>query len=113
MSGPKLVRIATFSELAPSSATKIVHNGVALAVVRIEDSVYVIDDTCSHADVSLSEGTVWSDECEIECWKHGTTFSLKSGEPQSFPATQPVRVYTVSIVDDAVLLSSEGPSKNV
>ena len=32
--------------------------------------------TCSHADYSLSEGDVWEDEREIECPKHGSTFSL-------------------------------------
>ncbi len=98
------VRVAQFSALAPSSATRVVVNDHPLAVVRIEDDVYVIDDTCTHAEVSLSEGTVWDDECEIECWKHGTTFSLVSGEPQSLPATQPVQVYAVTVVGDDVMI---------
>ena len=51
--------------------------------------------TCSHADYSLSEGDVWEDEREIECPKHGSTFSLMTGEPQTLPATQPVPVYDV------------------
>jgi 3-phenylpropionate/trans-cinnamate dioxygenase ferredoxin component len=101
------VRVASFSSLAPSSATKVVIEGHPLAVVRIEDDVYVIDDTCTHAEVSLSEGTVWDDECEIECWKHGTTFSLRTGEPQSLPATQPVRVYTVTRQGDDVMIEWE------
>jgi 3-phenylpropionate/trans-cinnamate dioxygenase ferredoxin component len=98
------VKVAQFSALAPSSATRVVVDGLPLAVVRIEDDVYVIDDTCTHAEVSLSEGTIWDDECEIECWKHGTTFSLVTGEPQSLPATQPVQVYVVSRVGDDVLI---------
>ncbi len=98
------VKVAQFSALAPSSATRVVVNGLPLAVVRIQDDVYVIDDTCTHAEVSLSEGTIWDDECEIECWKHGTTFSLVSGEPQSLPATQPVQVYVVTLAGDDVLI---------
>jgi 3-phenylpropionate/trans-cinnamate dioxygenase ferredoxin component len=94
--------IAQLSDLAPSSVTRMQLNDVAVAVVRIENDVYVIDDLCSHADVPLSEGTLWEDECEIECWKHGTTFSLRTGEPQSLPATQPVRVYEVSVVGNDV-----------
>ena len=47
-----------------------------VAVVRIDDDVYAIGDICSHANVSLSEGEVWCDEREIECPKHGSTFSL-------------------------------------
>jgi 3-phenylpropionate/trans-cinnamate dioxygenase ferredoxin component len=98
------VKVASFSSLAPSSATRVVVEGRPLAVVRIQDDVYVIDDTCTHAEVSLSEGTVWDDECEIECWKHGTTFSLISGEPQSLPATQPVQVYVVTRSGDDVMV---------
>ena len=32
---------------------------------------------------------MWEDEREIECPKHGSTFSLATGEPQTLPATQP------------------------
>ncbi len=98
------LRIASFADLAPSSAVRVMVEGHPLAVVRIEDDVYVIDDTCTHADVSLSEGTVWDDECEIECWKHGTTFSLVTGQPQSLPATKPVRIYTVTRQGDDIFI---------
>ena len=48
----------------------------ASPLVRIGDDFYAIGDRCSHEDFSLSEGEVLADECEIECWKHGSTFSL-------------------------------------
>ncbi len=64
-----------------------------VALVRIGDDVYAIGDTCSHADVSLSEGEVWCDEREIECRKHGSTFSLTPVNRSRSPATQPVPVY--------------------
>ena len=72
--------------------------------VRIGDDFYAIGDECSHADYSLSEGDVWEDECEIECPKHGSTFSLKTGEPQTLPATQPVPTYDVVVDGDDVKL---------
>ena len=48
-----------------------------ICLVRIGDDFYAIGDRCSHADFSLSEGEIWPDEREIECWKHGSTFSLE------------------------------------
>ncbi len=75
-----------------------------ICLVRIGDDFYAIGDTCSHADVSLSEGEVLEDTCEIECWKHGSAFSLKTGEPFTLPATQPVRTYTVRVDGDDVLV---------
>ena len=85
-------------DLAPGTARRFdLAGGHRIALVRIGDDFYAIGDRCSHADFSLSEGEVWSDSCEIECWKHGSTFSLKTGEPQSLPATRPVPVYDIEV----------------
>lgn len=87
--------VCALADLAPNSATRVEVDGRPVALVRIGDDVYAIGDTCSHADVSLSEGEVWCDSKEIECWKHGSAFSLVTGEPQTLPATQPVPVFVV------------------
>jgi 3-phenylpropionate/trans-cinnamate dioxygenase ferredoxin component len=72
--------------------------------------VYAIGDTCSHANISLSEGEVHCDTRELECWKHGSAFSLETGQPSTLPATQPVPVYSVRVVDGTILLSLEDAS---
>ena len=89
----------------PTSARCFDVDGHRIAVVRIGDDFYAIGDTCSHANFSLSEGDVWADEREIECPKHGSTFSLETGEPKTLPATQPVPVYKVRVDGDDVLVS--------
>ena len=48
------------------------------------------------------------DTKELECWKHGSAFSLETGEPQTLPATQPVPVYDVSVVDGDVVIDVTG-----
>ena len=67
-----------------------------------DDTFHAVDDECSHEDYSLAEGEVWADECEIECPRHGSTFDLRTGEPCSLPATQPVHVYEVEVADGTV-----------
>ncbi|HEY7628353.1 MAG TPA: non-heme iron oxygenase ferredoxin subunit [Ilumatobacteraceae bacterium] len=99
--------VCPFDDLAPNSATRFEVAGRPVAVVRIGDDVYAIGDTCSHAEVSLSEGDVWCDEKELECWKHGSTFSLETGEPQTLPATQPVPVYVAKVIDGMVEIDVE------
>jgi len=99
--------VCPLAQLAPNSATRFDVDGRAVAVVRIGDDVYAIGDTCSHANVSLSEGELWCDEKEIECWKHGSTFSLVTGEPQTLPATQPVPVYVAKVVDGMIEIDLE------
>ena len=75
-----------------------------ICLVRVNDGYRAIYDICSHEDFSLSEGEVELDECLIECWKHGSMFSLDTGAPMSFPATQPVPVYEVVVKDKRVLV---------
>jgi 3-phenylpropionate/trans-cinnamate dioxygenase ferredoxin subunit len=59
--------------------------------------IYAIADECSHAAIPLSEGDVG--DGEIECYMHGSRFSLKTGEPLGLPATEPVAVYPVQVTD--------------
>jgi 3-phenylpropionate/trans-cinnamate dioxygenase ferredoxin subunit len=89
--------LCAVDDLAPGASKRFDLGRHRVALVRIGDSFYAIGDECSHADFSLSDGDVLEDECEIECWKHGSTFSLKTGEPQSLPATRPVPVYDVVV----------------
>ena len=100
------LRVCSVKDVEPGSAKLFDVDGQRLCVVHIGDDFYVIDDTCSHADYSLSEGDVWEDELEIECPKHGSTFSLETGDPATLPATQPVRVYHVKIDGDDVVVTN-------
>jgi 3-phenylpropionate/trans-cinnamate dioxygenase ferredoxin component len=99
------VRVCGVDDVAVDSARRFDVDGHRVAVVRIGDDWYAIGDECSHQDYSLSEGEVWADECEIECPKHGSTFSLKTGDPQSLPATKPVPVYEIRVDGDDVLVT--------
>ena len=96
-------------ELPPESARQVEVEGRYVAVARIGDDVYAIGDTCSHAEVSLSEGWVDSDDCAIECAAHGAMFDLKTGEPLSLPATRAVPAYHAAVVDGTVVLTLNGP----
>jgi 3-phenylpropionate/trans-cinnamate dioxygenase ferredoxin component len=95
-------------DLTPGTATRLVIDGIPVAVVRIDDDVYAIGDVCSHANVSLSEGEVWCDEREIECPKHGSTFDLRTGEPLTLPATQPVPAFRTVVEGGKVTIHVDG-----
>jgi 3-phenylpropionate/trans-cinnamate dioxygenase ferredoxin subunit len=95
-------RVCRRDELEPGAARRFDFGPHRVCVVRIGDDFYAIGDRCSHQDFSLAEGEVYPDRCEIECWKHGSTFSLIDGKPQSLPATKPVPVYDVVLEGDDV-----------
>jgi 3-phenylpropionate/trans-cinnamate dioxygenase ferredoxin subunit len=101
--------LCPFDDLEDGTARKFVVGGVAVAVVRIGEGVYAINDICSHANVSLSGGDVWCDELELECPQHGSAFHLETGEPSTLPATQPVAVYSASVIDGQVVVDVDSP----
>jgi 3-phenylpropionate/trans-cinnamate dioxygenase ferredoxin subunit len=74
----------------------------AVALASCDDGLHAVVDNCSHEDYPLSEGEVFADVCEIECVRHGSTFSLGDGEPQSLPAVKPISVLALEIVDGDV-----------
>ena len=101
-----MTAVCRFDDLADGAARRVEIDGDAVALVRIGNDVYALSDTCSHANVSLSDGEVWCDELELECPKHGSAFDLRTGEPGTLPATRPVAVYDASVVDGNVVVTA-------
>ena len=96
-------KVCSVSELTPDSAKRVEVDGVPIAVVLDSaGTVHAIGDTCTHGDISLSEGFVEDDT--LECWAHGSKFSLLTGKPLTLPAYEPVPVYAVTLDGDDVLI---------
>jgi 3-phenylpropionate/trans-cinnamate dioxygenase ferredoxin component len=94
---PREVRLCALDDIEVGATRRFDLGMNKIALVRFDDAVYAIGDTCSHAEVSLSEGEVDPDTRHIECWKHGSAFDLRTGEPDTLPATRPVPTYEVRV----------------
>jgi 3-phenylpropionate/trans-cinnamate dioxygenase ferredoxin component len=97
-------RLCALDDLPSGGARRFDIEGHRIAVIRIGDDVYAIGDRCSHQNVSLAEGEVDADERTVECWKHGSEFSVETGEALTLPATQPVPIYDVHVEDGQVMV---------
>ena len=96
-------KVCALDELEPNAARKVVVDGVPIAVVLDSaGDVHALGDICTHGDISLSEGFVEDDG--IECWAHGSKFSLTTGAPLNLPAYEPVPVFAVEIIDGDVYI---------
>jgi len=98
-----LVRACSVGDVGELGVLAVQVDGEPVAIVRDErGDLHAISDICSHQDVALSEGEV--DDCQIECWLHGSRFDLVSGEPTGLPAVRPIPVYHLSVEGDDVLV---------
>ena len=99
------VKACKLSDLPAEGAIRVELDGRPLCVARSGGEVFAVDDTCTHADVSLSEGDV--EDGTVECWLHGSRFDLRTGQPTGLPAIKPVRTYPVTVEGDDVLVAVE------
>ena len=103
-----LIEVATAGDIPEGEARRFIVHDREIAVANVGDGrFYAVDDTCSHALASLSEGEVDVDDMTIECPRHGSVFDLESGRARSLPATVPVRTYPVKVEGDTLLIEVE------
>jgi len=76
--------------------------GKKLALAREDGEVFCFNDTCSHAECSLSEG--WIEDGNVFCPCHGSSFEMKSGKVLSLPATEDIAVYDVREEEGEILV---------
>ena len=59
-------RVARVSELRPGEARRVVLDGIEIALCNVAGEFFAVDDVCTHAYASLSEGLLSG--AEIECY---------------------------------------------
>jgi len=86
-------------EVAHEEAITIGHpvhveiDGVGIAVFKLDDGFYAIEDVCSHDGGKLTGGCVENDQ--IICPRHSARFSIKTGEALTAPAYEPTAIFPV------------------
>src|SRR5690554_8027291 len=91
------VKICPAADLEVGAAVRVVIDDKPIALVKDSAGrVHAIGDTCTHGDISLSEGFVEDDT--LECWAHGSKFELTTGKTLTLPAYEAVPVFAVEII---------------
>lgn len=60
-----------------------------------KNKIYAISNLCSHGDVPLSEGQL--NDNLIECWGHGGTFDIRTGNAESLPVVDDIPVFATKV----------------
>lgn len=89
--------VAKLEEIPPGRAKKIQIDERRIAIFNVGGNFYAIDDCCTHAKASLSEGEI--EEETVICPLHGSKFDLKTGKALTLPAVLSVRTYPVTVVE--------------
>ena len=98
------IPLIELSALPEGRGRRVCKAGLDLAVFRIGDAVYAIDDSCPHQGGSLSNGKL--EGTRVTCPVHGLKFNLDSVCQPSAPTLEAKR-YAVQVVDGIVMLTPD------
>lgn len=75
-------------------------DGTDVAIFKIDDEFFAIEDVCSHDGTEIASGELDGDE--IICPRHGARFCIKTGAVKSAPAYEDIHSYPIRIVEGMV-----------
>ena len=96
----KEIEVAKVSDIALGTAKQVEVDGEMIAIFNVDGEFFAINDCCTHAQASLSEGTI--ENKTVTCPWHGAQFDLKTGKNLTMPAPTPVQTYQLKIEGDAI-----------
>ena len=93
------------TQISIGQMKKISVDGKDIVIVNIGGNYFAINDTCTHAGASLSEGKI--ENSTIMCDWHGAQFDCKNGKLIKFPAKiDDLEVYNVVVEEDNILVET-------
>lgn len=74
-----------------------------LLLANVDGTIHCCDEMCTHEEVSLSLGALQGN-C-LKCSLHGSRFDLLTGKVLDEPADEDLRIYSVRIEGDSILVN--------
>ena len=106
MADTGFVKAAEVGELSPGDMKMVEIGDDQILLVNVGGKIHAIDDVCTHAYASLSDGDLNGEE--VECPLHGSVFNVTTGEVTGPPADESLRVFNLRIEGQDILV---GPAK--
>ena len=70
-------------------------DGTEVAIFKIDEQYYAIEDVCSHDGAEIASGELEGDE--IICPRHGARFCVKTGAVKCAPAYEDIATFPIRI----------------
>jgi len=94
--------VAAEADLFEGAGVAVSPQGYDIALFKLEEGVYAIDNICTHGHAKLCDGFL--EGFQVECPFHQALFDVRDGSVTCGPATQPVRSWPVKLEGGRVFL---------
>lgn len=99
----EFVKVASVTQVPDGDMITVQAGSKRLALARVGDDFFAVDDICSHDRCSLSEQG-FIDGATLTCGCHGAQFDVTSGKVLALPATENIGSYAVKREGDDILV---------
>ena len=96
------INVADEADLFEGAGIAVTPEGHDIAVFKLDDGVYAVDNPCTHGTAKLCDGFV--EGHQVECPFHQSLFDLRDGSVTCGPAPEPVKAWPVKIEKGRVWL---------
>jgi len=96
--------VARVDEVVEGRGKRVYIGSEAIALFRVGEHVFAVNDRCTHGRASLSEGVVNPRTCVLTCPWHDGRFDLKTGAPKGGPPRVPIATYEVRVEGERLLV---------
>ena len=91
------------SDITSGKMIMVSTDGKDILVTNVDGNYYAVDDTCTHAGASLSEGSL--DGSTVTCPWHGSTWDCKTGKMIAFGVQlNDLPSYKVTVESDEIFV---------
>lgn len=94
----EFTRFCKLEDVPPGGKKALKIDNTWVLVCNTKDGLFAVSGICSHQAKPLFNGRVRN--CKITCPVHGARFDLATGAALDLPATQPIPVYELRVIDD-------------
>jgi 3-phenylpropionate/trans-cinnamate dioxygenase ferredoxin subunit len=100
MSDPQFHKALPLADIPLGGMRPVTLNGKEIVICHTKEGVYALDNVCSHAHARMCEGRLRA--TRIVCPLHGASFDIRDGKVLGPPATQPLPIFQVRVVEGTV-----------
>ena len=97
-----LHRVAAEADLVENMPLAVRIGDTPVAVVRLADGIFAVNDVCTHEYALLTDG--YCEDGKLECPLHQACFDIRTGAALNEPAEVPVATYPVKIEAGGVFI---------
>ena len=105
MNDSNYLDLADIADIPDGCSKSFQVSGHDILICHTKNDFFAVENQCSHARSKLEGGRLRA--YRLICPLHGAAFDIRDGSVKGEPATSPIRIYPLRVIDGRIQVSIE------